>query len=81
MIWGIAGGPEDGKNNFVLGKFPVTLLQPNAIVQPEIYRSLPPSSEGLAIVDSLAYVSIDGDRGESNFSCKIPGKFIEFAIK
>lgn len=80
-IWGIAGGPEDGKNNFIFWKFPVSSLKPSAFIKPEIYRSLPPSSEGLAIWDSKMYVLIDGERGESNSRCQIPGKFIEFAIK
>lgn len=79
-IWGIAGGPEDGKDNFVLWHFPLEELKPNAMIEPKIDRYLPASSEGLAIVNSTAYVSIDGDRGESNSQCKIPGKFIEVKI-
>jgi hypothetical protein len=79
-IWGIAGGPEDNTDNFALWQFPLEELKANGMIEPKIDRSLPASSEGLAIVNSTAYVSIDGDRGESNSNCKVPGKFIEFQI-
>ncbi len=79
-IWGIAGGPEDEKDNFVLWKLPIGKLKPNAKVRPEIVRALPTSSEGLAIVGEKAYILIDGDRGKSESSCQIPGKFIEIPL-
>jgi hypothetical protein len=79
-IWGIAGGPEDERDNFVLWKFPAQSLRANAIIKPEILRSLPNSSEGLVFLDSTAYVLIDGDIGKSGSRCKIPGKFIKLVI-
>ncbi|MGK7876830.1 MAG: DUF3616 domain-containing protein [Xenococcaceae cyanobacterium] len=80
-IWGIAGGPEDGLDNFVLWKLPTQSLNPNAILEPEIVRELPASSEGLVIVEGTAYVLIDGDSGNSDDRCEIPGQFIQFAIQ
>ncbi len=80
-LWGIAGGPEDGLDNFVLWRFPLELLQSNKIVQPEIVRSLPPSSEGLVFVDSTtAYILIDGNLGVSNDRCLVSGKFFKVII-
>lgn len=75
FIWGIAGGPEDDLDNFFLWNFPVELLQANATIEPKIIQSLPSFSEGLAIVDSKAYFVIDGDLGDSNSQCQIPGKY------
>ncbi|BBD62709.1 hypothetical protein NIES2109_55590 (plasmid) [Nostoc sp. HK-01] len=80
LIWGIAGGPEDDKNNFVLWKLPIEKLKPNAKVHPEIVHDLPTSSEGLAISGNKAYILIDGDRGNSESSCQTPGKFIEISV-
>jgi hypothetical protein len=80
LIWGIAGGPEDEKNNFVLWKLPIKNLKPNAKVRPEIVQSLPASSEGLAIIGDKAYILIDGDRGDSESSCQVPGQFIEISV-
>ncbi len=79
-IWGIAGGPEDEKDNFVLWKLPIGKLKPNAKVRPEIVRTLPASSEGLAILGKKSYILIDGDRGKSESSCQIPGKFIAIPV-
>jgi hypothetical protein len=79
-IWGIAGGPEDGKDNFVLWKLPIGKLKPNVKVHPEIVQALPASSEGLAIVEKKAYILIDGDSGKSGSNCQIPGKFIEIPL-
>ena len=80
-LWGIAGGPEDGLNNFVLWQFPLDLLESGTIIEPKIVRSLPSSSEGLVCVDSnTAYTLIDGDIGNSGTSCLISGKFLKLAI-
>ena len=80
-LWGIAGGPEDNLNNFVLWQFPLDLLGSKQIIEPKIVRSLPASSEGLVFIDSnTAYVLLDGDIGGSNSSCLVPGKFLELTI-
>jgi hypothetical protein len=76
-IWGIAGGPEDDKDNFVLWRIPRDALKPNATLRPEILRSLPASSEGLAIVEETAYVLIDGDRGDGSKACKVSGQYVQ----
>ena len=81
-IWGIAGGPKDGEDNFVLWKLPSESVKPNAILKPEIVRELPLSSEGLAIIKDTAYVVIDGDtpKDESITKCKTSGQFIQFTL-
>jgi hypothetical protein len=76
-IWGIAGGPEDDQDNFVLWRIPRDALKPNATLRPEIVRSLSASSEGLAIVEETAYVLIDGDRGDGSKSCKVSGQYVQ----
>lgn len=76
-IWGIAGGPEDDKDNFVLWRIPRDALKPNATLRPEIIRSLPASSEGLAIVEETAYVLIDGNRGDGSKGCKVSGQYVQ----
>jgi hypothetical protein len=76
-IWGIAGGPEDDQDNFVLWRIPRDALKPNAVLRPEIIRSLPASSEGLAIVDETAYVLIDGDRGDESTGCQVSGQYVQ----
>lgn len=77
-IWGIAGGPADGQENFELWKMPRNALQPNAILTPELVRPLPAASEGLAIVEQTVYVLIDGNRGKGGDSCKESGKYMQF---
>jgi hypothetical protein len=74
-LWGIAGGPGDAEHNFVLWKVRLGDLQPDAKLHPQILRSLPNSSEGLALVGGRAMVLIDGDRGKdkSKGSCNEPG--------
>lgn len=80
-LWGIAGGPEDGLDNFVLWQFPIELLESNKIIEPQIVRPLPTSSEGLVFIDSTtAYVLIDGDLGNSNANCLGSGKFFKLEI-
>lgn len=79
-IWGIAGGPEDGKNNFVLWKMARAALKPDARLSPEIVRSLPASSEGLAIVEKTAYVLIDGARGNRGANCEVAGQYMQFIL-
>jgi hypothetical protein len=76
-IWGIAGGPRDDQDNFVLWRIPRDALKPNATLRPEIIRSLPASSEGLAIVDETAYVLIDGDRGDGGTGCKASARYVQ----
>jgi hypothetical protein len=76
-IWGIAGGPDDDQDNFVLWRIPRDALKPNATLRPEIIRSLPASSEGLAIVDETAYVLIDGDRGDGGTGCKASAQYVQ----
>jgi hypothetical protein len=79
-IWGIAGGPKDGEDNFVLWKVSADTLKPNQILKPTMVRDLPISSEGLAIVDETAYILIDGDTGNTDNQCEVPGKFIQFSL-
>lgn len=80
-IWGIAGGPEDDFNNFVLWQFPLAMLESETIISPKIVRSLPNSSEGLVFVDSTtAYTVIDGDLGDSGTNCLISGKLFKLKI-
>ena len=80
-LWGIAGGPEDGLDNFVLWQLPIDVLESETVIEPTIIRSLPPSSEGLVFVDSnTAYTAIDGDIGDSDNSCSISGKFLKLVI-
>lgn len=78
-VWGIAGGPEDGKNNFFLWNFAIDLLQENSVIHPKQIKTLPASAEGLRINNSTAYITIDGDQGKS-FSCQEPGKLMIFNL-
>ena len=80
LIWGIAGGPKDGQDNFVLWKLSAGSVKPNAILKPEIVRELPLSSEGLALIDETIYVLIDGDSGDSETQCEVQGKFVKFPV-
>jgi hypothetical protein len=77
-LWGIAGGPGDAEKNFVLWKVKLGDLQPDAQLHPQILRSLPNSSEGLAFVGGKALVLIDGDRGndKSKASCQKAGAYL-----
>ena len=77
-LWGIAGGPGDAENNFVLWRVKLGDLQPDAQLHPQILRPLPNSSEGLAFVGGQAMVLIDGDRGKdkSKASCQAPGAYL-----
>ena len=56
---------------------PRDALKPNACYDPEIIRSLPASSEGLAIVEETAYVLIDGNRGDGSKGCKVSGQYVQ----
>jgi len=73
-LLGIAGGPGD----VVLWKVRLGDLQPDAKLHPQILRSLPNSSEGLAFVGGRAMVPIDGDRGKDKpkGSCNEPGAYL-----
>lgn len=78
-LWGIAGGPGDARNNFVLWKLRLGELQPDARLHPRIVRDLPESSEGLAFVGAgKAVVLIDGDRGKGRapVRCRKPGAYL-----
>lgn len=75
FIWGIAGGPKDDVDNFFLWKFPIDSLTANATIEPQTIKSVSSFTEGLAIVDSQAYLVIDGDLGKSNSQCKSSGKY------
>lgn len=77
-LFGIAGGPGDAEENFVLWKIQLSDLQPDAQVHPQILRALPNSSEGLAFVGGQSMVLIDGDRGKdkSRASCREPGAYL-----
>jgi hypothetical protein len=77
-LWGIAGGPGDAEKNFVLWKVKAGDLLPDAPLHPQLLRSLPNSSEGLAIGEGNAIVLIDGDRGKdkSKASCQTPGAYL-----
>ena len=79
-IWGIAGGPEDDQDNFVLWRIPRDALKPNATLRPEMIRLLPASSEGLAIVDETVYVLIDGDRGAGTTGCKASARYVQCTL-
>src|SRR5574341_2193258 len=79
-IWGIAGGPEDGKKNFVLWKIARDAFRPDAVLRPTIVRRLPASSEGLVIVEKTAYVLIDGDRGKGSEHCNVSGQYVRFPL-
>ncbi len=77
-LWGIAGGPGDAENNFVLWRVKLGDLQPDAQLHPQILRPLPNASEGLAFVGGQAMVLIDGDRGKdkSQARCRAPGAYL-----
>lgn len=79
-IWGIAGGPKDGEDNFILWKVSANTLKPNQILKPTIVRDLPISSEGLTIIKGTAYILIDGDTGNTENQCEVSGKFIQFPL-
>jgi hypothetical protein len=80
-IWGIAGGPQDDQDNFVLWRIRQDALKPNATLTPEIVRPLPASSEGLAIVEQTAYVLLDGDKGEEANRCKVAGRYVQLDLR
>jgi hypothetical protein len=63
-IWGIAGPAEDGGASFSLWRFPKSKLESGAVIKPEIVRSLPASSEGLAFEAGRLWVVVDGGRGK-----------------
>lgn len=79
-VWGIAGGPQDGADRFVLWKIKANLLKPEATLKPEIVSELPDSSEGLAIVGKTAYVLLDGDAKGSRENCKVRAKFVQLKL-
>ncbi|MCI0538479.1 MAG: DUF3616 domain-containing protein [Verrucomicrobiales bacterium] len=68
-IWVIAGPPEDRTEPFELRRIRKSALDETQVIDSELIRALPPSSEGLAISGRTAYVVIDGDTGEDEV-CK-----------
>lgn len=79
FIWVIAGPPEDRTEPFELRRFPKSALDKAQVIDSELIRALPPSSEGLAISGKTAYVVIDGDAGNDEQKtlkvCKEPAKY------
>ena len=82
-VLGIAGPPEDSSVGFRLWMFPVGELQAGATIKPTFVESLtlPTSSEGLAIVGSIAHVIIDGDHGkdkddDEDGKCAKPARYL-----
>ncbi len=78
-IWVIAGPPEDRTEPFELRRIPKSALDKAQVIDAELIRALPPSSEGLAISGKTAYVVIDGDAGndqhKSDKVCKQPARY------
>ncbi len=72
-IWVIAGPPEDRTEPFELRRIRKSALDEAQVIESELIRALPPSSEGLAISGKTAYVVIDGDTGEGEV-CKEPAR-------
>ena len=75
-IWVVAGPPLDQVEPFQLWRFRASALVPEAIINPELIATLPPSSEGLAINGKTAYVLIDGDIGDSESHCQASSRFM-----
>lgn len=76
-IWVIAGPSEDRIEPFELRRFPKSALEGSGVIDAELIRALPPSSEGLAISGKIAYVVIDGDKGKKDQKdvCKEPARY------
>ncbi|MFH0341674.1 MAG: DUF3616 domain-containing protein [Chromatiales bacterium] len=74
-IWVIAGPPEDRPESgpYELRRLRKSALDEAQVIDSELIRALPPSSEGLAISGKTAYVVIDGDTGKDNV-CKQPAR-------
>ncbi len=77
-LWGIAGGPLEDQENFVLWRVPARDLQPDALLQPEIVRALPPLAEGLALLEDKVVVFVDANAGRSleKERCEAPGSYL-----
>ncbi|MGH8593738.1 MAG: DUF3616 domain-containing protein [Gammaproteobacteria bacterium] len=73
-IWVIAGPPEDRTEPFELRHIPKSALDEAQVIDSELIRTLPSSSEGLAISGKTAYVVIDGDTGKGEV-CKEPARY------
>ena len=73
-IWVIAGPPEDRTEPFELRHIPKSALDEAQVIDSELIRTLPSSSEGLAISGKTAYVVIDGDTGKDEV-CKEPARY------
>ena len=76
-VWLIAGPAEDKQEPFELRSFPKDAINSAEIIEPELVKTLPISSEGLAIKGGLAYVVIDGDKGDDEAAqhCKTPSSY------
>ena len=73
-IWVIAGPPEDRTEPFELRRIPKSALDEAQVIDSELIRALPSSSEGLAISGKTAYVVVDGDMGNDEV-CKEPARY------
>jgi hypothetical protein len=73
-IWVIAGSSEDRTEPFELRHIPKSALDEAQVIDSELIRALPSSSEGLAISGKTAYVVIDGDAGKDGV-CKEPARY------
>ena len=65
-IWVISGPIEDSDRSFRSWRSAADTLRPEARIEPEVVRELPPSFEALALLSSSAWVFIDGADGASN---------------
>lgn len=79
-LFGISGGPEDGKDNFSLWGLPIPPIQTDTLQTPKTLKKLPKSSEGLALTDSKIFVVIDGDKGKADLKCKKAGKYLQIEL-
>jgi len=77
-LWGIAGGPLEDQENFVLWRIPVRDLRPDALLQPEIVQALPPVAEGLAILKDRIVVFVDANQGRNLAArqCEDPARYM-----
>ncbi len=68
-VYGIAGPSEDANDPFALFSITLDGLAGGGLLRPEmLHRDLVTSSEGMAIQDGAAWITVDGDEGEP--SCR-----------
>jgi len=68
-IWIIAGPAKDQSEPFQLRRIAISALEPSKVIGSDFVKELPNSSEGLAVSGKIAYVVIDGDKGDGH-KCK-----------